>query len=105
MTTTRDATVADRDAVVTIWEACGLTRPWNDPDADFRRALGHEASTVIVAEQGARIVATTMTASTDTADGSIIWASRRTIRDWALRDNCSTPHANGSGFAAALRSS
>ncbi|HWW57657.1 MAG TPA: GNAT family acetyltransferase [Sphingopyxis sp.] len=61
MTATRSATIADRDAVVAIWEACGLIRPWNDPQADFRRALEHDASTVIVAEQGARILATAMT--------------------------------------------
>jgi len=58
---TRTATVADRDAVVAIWEACGLTRPWNDPGADFLRALGHDASTVILAERDTRIIGTAMT--------------------------------------------
>lgn len=61
MIATRTATVADRDAVVAIWEACGLTRPWNDPGADFLRALGHDASTVILAERDTRIVGTAMT--------------------------------------------
>lgn len=44
-----------------IWEACGLTRPWNDPVADFRRALDHDTATVIVAGDAARIVGTAMT--------------------------------------------
>lgn len=61
MISIRPATAADRDAAVGIWEACGLTRPWNDPFADFQRALDHVASTVIVAEQDARIVGTVMT--------------------------------------------
>ena len=61
MTATRDATAADRDAVVAIWQARGLTRPWNDPEADFRRALAHEGSRVMVAERGGRIVPTAMT--------------------------------------------
>ncbi|USI78583.1 GNAT family acetyltransferase [Sphingopyxis sp. USTB-05] len=61
MIATRTATVADRDAVVAIWEACGLTRPWNDPGADFLRALGHNASTVILAERDTRIIGTAMT--------------------------------------------
>ena len=61
MIATRTATVADRDAVVAIWEACGLTRPWNDPGADFLRALGHDASTVILAERDTRIIGTAMT--------------------------------------------
>ena len=38
---------ADASAVVGLWEACGLTRPWNDPVADFTRALGGSASTVL----------------------------------------------------------
>ncbi|WP_411341709.1 GNAT family acetyltransferase [Sphingopyxis sp. J-6] len=57
----RAATPGDCDAVVAVWETCGLTRPWNDPVADFRRALGHDAATVIVAEEDGRIVGTAMT--------------------------------------------
>lgn len=57
----RAATATDRDAVIAIWTACGLTRPWNDPVADFRRALEHDGATVLVAEQDAAIVATAMT--------------------------------------------
>jgi ribosomal protein S18 acetylase RimI-like enzyme len=61
MTRTRPATAADRAAVVEIWTACDLTRPWNDPAADFQRALDHPASTIIIAEQDARIAGTVMT--------------------------------------------
>lgn len=61
MTSVRSATATDRDAVIAIWEICGLTRPWNDPVADFQRALDHGASTVLLAEQDARIVGTAMT--------------------------------------------
>ena len=35
---------ADVTAVVTLWERCGLTRPWNDPVADIalaRQLLGY----------------------------------------------------------------
>jgi ribosomal protein S18 acetylase RimI-like enzyme len=28
---------ADEDAVVALWQRCGLTRPWNDPRKDIRR--------------------------------------------------------------------
>ena len=31
-----------------LWRACGLTRPWNDPDKDFALALGTAGSTVLV---------------------------------------------------------
>ena len=30
-----EAADADIDAVVALWLACGLTRPWNDPRADI----------------------------------------------------------------------
>ena len=31
--------VADTDAVIAIWRACDLTRPWNNPRADIARKL------------------------------------------------------------------
>lgn len=61
MTVIRPATAADRDAAVGVWEICSLTRPWNDAFADFDRALTHEASTVLLAEDDGRIAGTAMT--------------------------------------------
>lgn len=37
----------DERAVVALWEAAGLTRPWNDPAADLRAALETATSTVL----------------------------------------------------------
>jgi ribosomal protein S18 acetylase RimI-like enzyme len=37
----------DRDAVVALWTMTGLTRPWNDPVADFDRAVLGPTSTII----------------------------------------------------------
>ena len=31
---------ADTEAVVQLWQDCGLTRPWNDPHKDIARKLG-----------------------------------------------------------------
>ena len=31
--------LADEDAVIALWERCGLVRPWNDPGKDIRRKL------------------------------------------------------------------
>jgi ribosomal protein S18 acetylase RimI-like enzyme len=45
----REAGLADAEAVIALWHACGLTRPWNDPSQDFARAVGAESSTVLVA--------------------------------------------------------
>ncbi|ATY34100.1 GNAT family acetyltransferase [Sphingomonas psychrotolerans] len=43
------ATSQDATAVVALWRACDLTRPWNDPDRDFALALGGASSVVLVA--------------------------------------------------------
>nr|WP_246465591.1 GNAT family acetyltransferase [Novosphingobium jiangmenense] len=33
-----------------MWEAAGLTRPWNDPRSDFDLALATPTSTILLAE-------------------------------------------------------
>ena len=52
-----DADIAD---VVALWQACGLTRPWNDPEADIALARRRANSTVLIGRNGAAIVATAM---------------------------------------------
>ena len=37
-----------------------LTRPWNDPAADARRALGNDGSTVLIGVEGDRVVSSAM---------------------------------------------
>lgn len=56
----RDLQAQEAEAAVALWEACGLTRPWNDPHADLSRALGGASSTVLVAWESARLVGTAM---------------------------------------------
>jgi len=53
-------TAADADAAVALWQAAGLTRPWNDPKADFDRALAGPASAVLGLRDGGELVATVM---------------------------------------------
>lgn len=59
-TRTREATDQDRCVVVDLWHACGLTRPWNDPEADFAAALGNPSSTVLVRTEGEEMLATVL---------------------------------------------
>ncbi|HJZ90796.1 MAG TPA: GNAT family acetyltransferase [Gemmataceae bacterium] len=51
---------ADEDAVVALWERCGLTRPWNNPRKDIRRKLAVRADLFLVAEADGAIVGTVM---------------------------------------------
>lgn len=45
----------DEEVVVALWRACDLTRPWNDPNADFRLALSSGSSVVLVAREAEEI--------------------------------------------------
>ncbi len=53
----------ETEAAVALWEACGLTRPWNDPRADIALALGKPSSTILAGRIGEQLVATAMTGS------------------------------------------
>lgn len=47
-------------AAVDLWRACGLTRPWNDPDDDLQRALRGPNSTVLAYLRDSSLVGTAM---------------------------------------------
>lgn len=40
----------DTDAVIALWEAAGLTRPWNDPRKDIARKATVQPELFVVAE-------------------------------------------------------
>jgi len=50
----------DEDAVVALWRAAGLTRPWNDPHADIARKLAVQPELFLVGELDGAIVASAM---------------------------------------------
>jgi ribosomal protein S18 acetylase RimI-like enzyme len=50
----------EEPAVIAVWRACGLTRPWNDPLADLAFARGKPGSDVLVGLVNGRIVASAM---------------------------------------------
>jgi hypothetical protein len=49
------ATTADAPAVIALRQACNLTLPWNDPQADFDLALATATSNILVTRDGASI--------------------------------------------------
>jgi ribosomal protein S18 acetylase RimI-like enzyme len=55
-----DIAHADVAAVIALWQACGLTRPWNDPAADIALARRGPHSTVLIGRDADAIVATAM---------------------------------------------
>lgn len=42
---------ADTEAVVALWDACGLVRPWNDPRRDIARKATVQPELFLVAER------------------------------------------------------
>ena len=57
----REYRPADRDGVIALWEACGLTRPWNDPATDIAFCVSKPESTILVGEIDGKPVASVMT--------------------------------------------
>lgn len=51
----------ERQTVIALWGRCGLTRPWNDPEADVALALRTDNATVLVARAGESVVGAAMT--------------------------------------------
>ncbi len=50
----------DEATVVALWQACGLTRPWNDPHKDIARKLVQQPELFLVAELHGSVVASAM---------------------------------------------
>lgn len=55
------ATESDRDDVIALWQACDLTRPWNDPAADYRLALVNETSAILLMHKDGDLAASVVT--------------------------------------------
>ena len=56
----RPFTADDEAAVVALWEAASLTRPWNDPSKDIARKLRVQPEWFLVATVDAAIVGSVM---------------------------------------------
>ena len=50
----------DIAGVIALWQACGLTRPWNDPAADIAFAHKGSNATILIGRDDRLIVATVM---------------------------------------------
>jgi ribosomal protein S18 acetylase RimI-like enzyme len=59
-TAIREITDDDVDQVVRLWAASGVARPWNDPAKDIEFARRGPHSTILVAVEEGRVMATAM---------------------------------------------
>ena len=51
---------ADEAEIITLWDTCGLLRPWNDPHKDIARKLTVQRELFLVGSVAEQIVATVM---------------------------------------------
>jgi ribosomal protein S18 acetylase RimI-like enzyme len=56
----RSFSAEDTEAVVALWEECGLTRPWNDPRKDIERKLSTQPELFLVLEVEGSVAGTAM---------------------------------------------
>jgi ribosomal protein S18 acetylase RimI-like enzyme len=63
---------SDRKAVIALWEACGLTRPWNDPNKDISRKLSVQSELFFIGELGGKVIVAVM-AGYDGHRGSVFY--------------------------------
>lgn len=56
----RPIAAGEEERVIALWQACGLTRPWNDPLVDLAFARGKPNSEVLVGTLGGELVASAM---------------------------------------------
>jgi len=50
----------DEDAVISLWNECNLTRPWNNPRLDIVRKLSVQAEWFLVGELDGSVIASAM---------------------------------------------
>lgn len=81
----------DTDAVVALWETCGLVRPWNDPRRDIARKLTVQPELFLVAEPEADDIGV-VAAGMAGFDGHRGWVNYLAVR----------PDLQGSGLGRTL---
>jgi len=52
----------DREALVSLWSICELTRPWNKPDRDIDRKLARDGGNLLVLGQDGLLIGSLMVA-------------------------------------------
>ncbi|MDJ0768284.1 MAG: GNAT family acetyltransferase [Ilumatobacter sp.] len=78
----------DRPRLIELWERCGLTRSWNDPDRDIDRKLDVDGDGLLVGTVDDRLVASVMAGY----DGHRGWINYLAV----------DPSAQGAGHGAAI---
>jgi ribosomal protein S18 acetylase RimI-like enzyme len=71
-----ELTIDDAEAAADLWAETELTRPWNDPSSDFRRAIEGATSAVLGAKKDGALMGSVMVGS----DGHRGWVYYLSVR-------------------------
>lgn len=82
----RQFQASDAEAVVRLWQACGLTRPWNDPYRDIARKLTVQPELFLVGTVSNNVVASIMAGY----DGHRGWVNYLAVAPALQRQGCAT---------------
>ncbi len=74
----------DIEDIVSLWELCGLSRPWNNAEIDIFRKTEQNDGLFLVALRDEQLVATVMGGYDGHRGGSAIWPFIRSISVRAL---------------------
>lgn len=109
------AVAQDRAAVIALWQAAGLTRPWNDPGSDFDLALSNPTSTILIVRDGDEVIGSAMVGfdghrgwvyylatNPDRLKQGIGRSLMSAAEDWLQQSGCSRPRlmVRGDNLAA-----
>jgi ribosomal protein S18 acetylase RimI-like enzyme len=75
---------SDEAAVIALWEACGLTRSWNDPRKDIARKLAVQREWFLVGTHEGRVIAAVMAGY----DGHRGWVNYLAVSPGARQQGC-----------------
>lgn len=78
----------DLEDIITLWEACDLTRPWNNPEIDIFRKIAQKDGLFLLAVKDEQLIATVMGGY----DGHRGWVNYLAVH----------PHYQRNGVATAL---
>lgn len=84
----REYRVSDEEALVALWVACGLIRPWNDPGRDIARKLADSPELLLVGLSDGDVIGSVMAGY----DGHRGWINYLAVR----------PSRQGGGLGRAL---
>lgn len=68
----RKFTESDKKSLIKLWEACELTRPWNDPEKDIDRKFQFQPEYFLVGTKESTVIASAM-AGYDGHRGSVFY--------------------------------